>query len=198
MEGLANLAFQSTADTVARRLHRSDACCGFRLRGHRHSVTRSRRTVEAVRFVPSDLLRLPERERRMRWRFLAASVLITCAAAAVSGLILYERIIVPLLPTVRSVPLWWWGLAASHVWLTALFLGWRTGSVREVVSASVACAIGADVYLYWGLDHAPARVRESASSRNKSSDILDCDASHGCAASSLARCGWTYGEASRN
>ena len=77
------------------------------------------------------------------------SALIGCAADAVSGLVLYERITVPILPTVRVVPLWWWGLAASPLWLAALCLGWRAASILELAGASLTTALGSHVYIYW-------------------------------------------------
>jgi len=81
--------------------------------------------------------------------FVGLSALAGAGAAAVSGLVLYEGIIVPLLPTVRSVPLWWWGLAASPLWIAALCLGWHGRSIREVIATSFATQLGSDVYLYW-------------------------------------------------
>jgi hypothetical protein len=81
--------------------------------------------------------------------FVGASSLAVLAAAAVSGLIFYEKTIVPSLPTVTSVPLWWWGLSASPVWIAALILGWHATSILELAGASAAGAIGSQVYLYW-------------------------------------------------
>ena len=85
----------------------------------------------------------------MRWRRVVISALTGYATAAVSGLVLYERIMVPLLPTVTAVPLWWWGLAASPLWLGALYLGSRAASIRELAGVSLAAAFGSHAYLYW-------------------------------------------------
>ena len=85
----------------------------------------------------------------MRSSFIGLSAVAGAVAAAVSGLLLYEGIIVPLLPTVRSVPMWWWGLAASPLWIAALCLGWHGRSIREVVAVSFAAQLGSHAYLYW-------------------------------------------------
>ena len=85
----------------------------------------------------------------MRWQFLVVASLTCAAAAALCGLVLYELIIVPLLPTVRSVPFWWWALASSPLWLGAGCLGWYANSLRELVAASFVGTLGSHVYLYW-------------------------------------------------
>lgn len=97
----------------------------------------------------------------MRAGFIGLSALLGLGAAAVSGLILYEGIIVPLLPTVKSVPLWWWALADSPLWIAALCLGWQAGSIREAVAASLAGAVGSHAYVSWAsLTNRPGFVNQ--------------------------------------
>jgi len=43
--------------------------------------------------------------------------------ASLSGLVFYERIVVPLLPSLKSVSLWWWILATSPLWIVAVVIG---------------------------------------------------------------------------
>jgi len=85
----------------------------------------------------------------VRWQFLMVASFTCAAAAALCGLVLYEQIIVPLLLTVRSVPFWWWALAASPLWLGAGCLGWYANSLRELVAASFVGTLGSHLYLYW-------------------------------------------------
>ena len=85
----------------------------------------------------------------MRWWFLVVSSFVCAAAAALCGLVLYEQIIVPLLPGVRSVPVWWWVLASSPLWFGAACLGWYTNSFLELAAASLVGTLGSHLYLYW-------------------------------------------------
>jgi len=87
--------------------------------------------------------------RRVRWWFVSLSGVIQLIAAGIAGLILYEKIIVPLLPDVKSVPIWWWGLQTAPIWMAALLLGWQTLSIRELLAAAWAGAMGSQIYLYW-------------------------------------------------
>ena len=85
----------------------------------------------------------------MRWWFIGLSGLLQGIAAIVSWLVLYEGLIVPLLPTVNAVPYWWWFLQTSPVWGTGILLGWFAQSSRELFAASLAGALGSQVYLDW-------------------------------------------------
>lgn len=85
----------------------------------------------------------------MRWQFLVTTTFTCAASAALGGLVLYEQIIVPLLPTVRSVPIWWWALASLPLWLSAGCLGGYANSLLELVAASFVGTLGNHLYLYW-------------------------------------------------
>ena len=87
--------------------------------------------------------------RRVRWWFIGLSGVLQIFAAAIADLILYEKVIVPLLPGVKSVPLWWWGLQTAPIWMAALLLGWQTLSIRELLAAAWAGAMGNQILLYW-------------------------------------------------
>jgi hypothetical protein len=70
-------------------------------------------------------------------------------AALVSQFVLYERVIVPLLPTVTSVPSWWWVLAAAPLGLVAVVVGWYARSVVGLIAATFALALGSQICTYW-------------------------------------------------
>lgn len=86
--------------------------------------------------------------RRVRWWFIGLSGILQLIAAAIADFILYNKIIVPLLPGVNAIPLWWWGLQIVPIWMAALLLGWQALSVRELLAAAWAGAMGVQVYLY--------------------------------------------------
>ena len=85
----------------------------------------------------------------MRAWFLGFAGLAELAAASLSGLFFYERIVVPLLAGVRSVPLWWWVLATSPLWIAALVIGWYARSAFELICGTATGALGQQVYMYW-------------------------------------------------
>lgn len=85
----------------------------------------------------------------MRAWFVSVAGLAELAAASLSGLVFYERIVVPLLPSLKSVSLWWWILSTSPLWIVAVVIGWYARSAFELVSGTAAGALGWQVYMYW-------------------------------------------------
>src|SRR5258705_3513416 len=87
--------------------------------------------------------------RTVRAWFVSVAGLAELAAASLSGLVFYERIVVPLLPSLKSVSLWWWILATSPLWIVAVVIGWYARSAFELDSSTAAGALGWQVYMYW-------------------------------------------------
>ena len=64
--------------------------------------------------------------------------------AFITTALAYDRFIVPLLPTVDSVPIWWWAICISPVIIVAIASGWWAGHVLRVILKSM---VGAVAYL---------------------------------------------------
>jgi len=83
------------------------------------------------------------------------------AAAIVSGQVLYEGLIVPRLPSLNSVPIWWWLAAGSPMAMCALWFGWFARGWRELVIATLAASGGWALYIQWAaFTHQPGQVNQ--------------------------------------
>jgi len=97
----------------------------------------------------------------LRPAFVALSGVAVLAGVIVSYQ-LYQSAIVPRLPAVRSVPLWWWLAAGAPIAAAALTVGWCARSGRELVGAALAGACGWALYAQW------ARFTSQPGFRNQS------------------------------
>ena len=88
------------------------------------------------------------RERAGIWYMTLAAIAVFAASALLSAA-LYDYVIVPRLPSVRSVPFSWW-LAAGLPIITAGFVfGWLVRSVASFLLWSIAGAVGINAYVTW-------------------------------------------------
>jgi hypothetical protein len=88
------------------------------------------------------------RERDSLWPMVLTAIAVFAASSLVSAAF-YEYLIVPRLPSVPSVPIWWWAVAGLPVIIAGLVFGWLVRSVASLLLWSIAGAVGINGYVAW-------------------------------------------------
>ena len=92
--------------------------------------------------------------------FLVVTAVSTAIAVIVAHQGVYRFLIVPRLETVSAVPFVWWLGVMAPVVATALWLGWRSVSTRQVIhAAGVATATQVAYLLLAGMLNQPGMVK---------------------------------------
>ena len=95
------------------------------------------RTLRTKRAAP---LNSAVRRNMMMTKFTLIFVAFVLSFLATS--ISYENFIVPRLPTVQSVPVWWWLLCCVPVIAVGIYAGWKTKHLKSVFPLSLIGVVG--------------------------------------------------------
>lgn len=82
---------------------------------------------------------------------------------ALSDLIIYDHLISPILPTVKSVPFYWWLLLFLPSIICCIFLGARAKSYMPTVWLALAGGIASHIFNYYAaINHFPGHSKSWA------------------------------------